>query len=133
MFHRCARRERGAAAVEMALILPVLLLLVGGIIDMGRAFMTQIVLTNAAREGTRAAVVMTTGTPGAAIRARAVAGATGTDTPTATVVPANGCVGATATTQVVVTITASFNWTFMDALPGTLPPSMTAQSVVGCK
>lgn len=133
MFHRCRRGERGAAAVEMALILPVLLLLVGGIIDMGRAFMTQILLTNAAREGTRAAVVMTTGTPGPAIRARAVAAATGTASPTATVVPANGCVGATSTTQVTVTVTANFDWTFLDALPGTLPPNMTAQSVVGCQ
>lgn len=45
--------ERGAAAVEFGLILPVLLLLVGGIIDFGIMYNRQIVLTNAARDGVR--------------------------------------------------------------------------------
>ena len=53
------RREfdHGAAAVELALILPVLILLLGGIIDFGLAFNAQISATHAAREGARAAVV----------------------------------------------------------------------------
>lgn len=51
------RRERGAAAVEFAIIFPVLFLLLAGIIDFGRAFFYQVQLANAAREGTRAAVV----------------------------------------------------------------------------
>jgi Flp pilus assembly protein TadG len=46
-------RDRGAAAVEFALLLPVLLLLVFGIIDFGRALNAQITLTQAAREGAR--------------------------------------------------------------------------------
>ena len=46
-------RERGAAAVEFALLLPVLLFLVFGIIDFGRALNAQITLTQAAREGAR--------------------------------------------------------------------------------
>ena len=45
--------DRGAAAVEFAIVLPVLLLLVVGIIDFGRAFNMQIALTQAAREGVR--------------------------------------------------------------------------------
>ena len=45
--------ERGAAAVEFALVLPLLLLLLGGIIDFGFALNTQISLTHAAREGVR--------------------------------------------------------------------------------
>ncbi len=49
--------DRGAAAVELALILPVLLLLIGGIVDFGRAFFAQIIITNAASEGARAGVV----------------------------------------------------------------------------
>ncbi len=49
------RRDRGAAAVEFALLLPVLLLLVFGLIDFGRALNAQITLTQAAREGARAA------------------------------------------------------------------------------
>jgi Flp pilus assembly protein TadG len=50
---RNARRERGAAAVEFALLLPLLLLLVFGLIDFGRALNAQITLTQAAREGAR--------------------------------------------------------------------------------
>jgi hypothetical protein len=51
---RRRRSERGAAAVEMALVLPVLLFLVFGIIDFGRMLNAQITLTEAAREGARA-------------------------------------------------------------------------------
>jgi Flp pilus assembly protein TadG len=45
--------ERGTALVEFALVLPLLLVLVMGIIDFGRAFQTVVTLTNAAREGAR--------------------------------------------------------------------------------
>lgn len=48
------RRERGAAAVEFALILPILLLLVMGTIDFARAYNTHISLSGGAREGARA-------------------------------------------------------------------------------
>ncbi|HET8614524.1 MAG TPA: TadE/TadG family type IV pilus assembly protein [Actinomycetales bacterium] len=44
----------GAVAVEFALVLPVLLMLVFGIIDFGRAYNAKISLTQAAREGARA-------------------------------------------------------------------------------
>jgi len=46
-------RDRGAAAVEFAIVLPLLLLLAFGIIDFGRALNAQITLTQAAREGAR--------------------------------------------------------------------------------
>ena len=46
-------RESGAAAVELALVLPILLVLVFGIIDFGRAYNAKISLTQAAREGAR--------------------------------------------------------------------------------
>jgi Flp pilus assembly protein TadG len=46
------KRKKGQALVEFALTLPLLLLLVFGVLDFGRAFKTKIVLTNAAREGT---------------------------------------------------------------------------------
>ena len=45
--------ERGAAAVEFAILLPVLLTLVLGTIEFGRAYNAQITLTNAARDGVR--------------------------------------------------------------------------------
>lgn len=47
------REERGAVAVEMALLLPVLVLLLLGIMEFGRAYNAQVTLTNAAREGVR--------------------------------------------------------------------------------
>ena len=49
-------RERGQAMVETALALPILLLLMVGIFEVGRAYETWQVLTNAAREGARMSV-----------------------------------------------------------------------------
>lgn len=51
------RSERGAAAVEFALILPVLVLLVVGILEFSRAYNAQLSITNAAREGARVMAV----------------------------------------------------------------------------
>ncbi len=51
------RRRTGVAAVEFALVVPVFLLLVFGIIEFGRAIMVQQILVNASREGARAAAV----------------------------------------------------------------------------
>src|SRR5947208_9921645 len=48
-------RGRGSVAVEFALPLPILLLIVFGIIDCGGALNAQITLTQAAREGARLA------------------------------------------------------------------------------
>lgn len=45
--------ERGAAAVEFALVLPILIVLVLGIVEFGRAFQVQSTLAAAAREGVR--------------------------------------------------------------------------------
>ena len=44
-------RARGQSAVELAVCLPLLLLMVVGLLDLGRAFNAYIVITNAAREG----------------------------------------------------------------------------------
>ena len=49
--------EDGAAAVEFALLLPLLVVLLFGFIQFGTAFNTRIQATNAAREAARAAVV----------------------------------------------------------------------------
>ncbi len=43
--------ERGASLVELALIAPVMMLLVFGVLDLTRAYRMQIRLENAAREG----------------------------------------------------------------------------------
>jgi len=49
--------ENGAAAVEFALLLPLLVLLLFGFIQFGTAFNARIQATNAAREAARLAVV----------------------------------------------------------------------------
>lgn len=51
------KSERGAELIEFALIFPILLLVVVGIIDFGFLFQRYEVLTNATREGARMAVL----------------------------------------------------------------------------
>jgi len=53
-------KTRGQALVELALLLPVLLLLVIGCIEFGRGFFLKNMAINAAREGARTAVVLST-------------------------------------------------------------------------
>lgn len=49
--------EQGQALLEFALVLPILLLLVFGIIEFGIIFFDNLVITQAAREGARVGVV----------------------------------------------------------------------------
>ncbi len=48
-----AARKKGQSMVEFALILPLLVLIIAGLFDLGRAFFASITITNAAREGAR--------------------------------------------------------------------------------
>lgn len=57
---RLIEEEHGAAIVEFALVLPILLLVLWGIVDIGRAFYTLNSLASALREGARTAAVMAT-------------------------------------------------------------------------
>lgn len=58
---RIRRSERGQALVEFALVTPVLLLLILGLVEFARAWNTQQVLTDAARETLRRSVVANPG------------------------------------------------------------------------
>jgi len=92
-------RDRGSAAVEFALLLPVLLLLIFGIIDFGRALNAQITLTQAAREGARLAAL---GYSTSAVTTRAQSAATGLSPVTVTVsssCPAGAGLGVDAVVQ----------------------------------
>ena len=51
------KNQRGAALLETAITLPLILLITVGIFEFGRAYQTWQVLTNAAREGARIAVL----------------------------------------------------------------------------
>ena len=129
MFLR-GRSERGAAAVEFALLLPILVILLGGIVDYGRYFFAQIQLANAAREGARAAIVQAD----PVARGNTAGGATpGWITmTTANVSPSTGCTGASPT-NVTVTTNATFRFFFVNFLPG-VPSSttITANATMGC-
>jgi len=56
------RDRAGQAMAEMAIVLPILVLLVMGIIEFGLAFRTHQIITNSAREGARVAVLPSTDT-----------------------------------------------------------------------
>jgi Flp pilus assembly protein TadG len=47
------KHKKGQSMVEFALVIPVMVLLIAGIFDLGRAFYAAITITNAAREGAR--------------------------------------------------------------------------------
>ena len=51
------RNQNGAAIVEFAVLLPLLILFVFGIIEFGTLLYDQQILTNASREGARAGIV----------------------------------------------------------------------------
>lgn len=54
---RFRKDERGAALLETAITIPLILLICVGIFEFGRAYQTSQVLTNAAREGARIAIL----------------------------------------------------------------------------
>ena len=51
------KNTRGQSITEFALILPFVLVLIGGVVDFGLAFFVGYVVENAAREGARRAAV----------------------------------------------------------------------------
>ena len=54
---RRSRRSRGQALAEFALVIPVLIVMLMGIFDLGRAIFAYNAITNAAREGARLGIV----------------------------------------------------------------------------
>jgi Flp pilus assembly protein TadG len=62
--------ERGQSLIETTLVFPLLLLVMIGIFEFGRAFQTWEVLTNAAREGARVAILPNQPAGAAQTRAR---------------------------------------------------------------
>lgn len=57
MLRRSMKKERGASAVEFALLLPVFLAILFGVIEFGLALWRKQMLTNAVREGARVGIV----------------------------------------------------------------------------
>jgi Flp pilus assembly protein TadG len=114
--------------VEFAILLPLFLLVIGGIVDFGRAFFTQIELTNAAREGARAAVV-SSATPTQIQDRASAAGVPGMIT---TVV--STCPG----TNAEVRTSLAFQWIVLEPAlnlfngAGALPNPLSSKAVMKC-
>lgn len=57
LFKKLIKDKRGQAMVELALVLPILIILVFGITEFGRIFHSYLLITNASREGARFGIV----------------------------------------------------------------------------
>lgn len=102
-----AARQRGAlgqSTVEFALSVPLLLLLIFGIIDFGRALNVAVIVSNAAREGVRAGIARGATDDEIRAAARSIAGLSGTVNVTISPTQATRKSGDTLT----VTVSASF-------------------------
>jgi Flp pilus assembly protein TadG len=109
--------ERGAAAVEFALIMPVLIVMIFGMVDMGMAINAQAIVSNAAREGARAASFngadTTATTTGVTSAAKSLIGTAPTVTITCQTVGTTTtitCSSATAGDSVVVKVAYTYKW-----------------------
>jgi Flp pilus assembly protein TadG len=117
--------ERGAVAVEFAIIAPILVMLLLGIMEFGRAYNTQLTLTNAAREGVR--VMAIANDPAAAkTAAQSAAASVSTSIPVTDI---------TLSTQVCstgaqVTLTISYNLSTITGIAGPFP--MKGKGVMLC-
>ena len=117
--------ERGAVAVEFALLAPVLVMLLLGIMEFGRAYNAQVTLSSAAREGVR---VMAINNNATAARTAAKNSATAlkpvlTDT-NITITPA------TCTTGTQVTLKITYSLSTMTGIAG--PFTMEGRGVMLC-
>jgi Flp pilus assembly protein TadG len=126
---RRLRDERGASAVEFAFVLPLLVLLVFGIAEFGRAFQVQGTLSAAAREGVR---TMALQNDPAAARA-AVRGTAASLTPALTdsqiVITPAACPATGGTTNVRLTI--GYDLPFVTGLFG-MSVHLTGRGVMRC-
>ena len=129
------KREAGTSVVEMAIVLPLLLLLVFAIGDFGIAYTRWVSLTNAAREGARVGVVFRNpceaGTVESEIRTTVVdfADSSGLDGATIVTDIVGACLGTG--TQLTVTSTAPYNYLALPALAGFAPTiNLSARTVM---
>jgi Flp pilus assembly protein TadG len=129
------QRDRGAAAIEFALLFPLLMLIVFGTIDFGRALNAQITLTQAAREGARLDAL---GQPNVVSQTQAAATGLSPVDVTVTACP----LGTGPTGNAVVNVSYSFNFvTPIGAIAGLVggsgsldsPVMLTAQGVMPCE
>lgn len=123
MSNRRSKSERGAVAVEFAIVLPVFLLLVLGIVEFGRAFNIQVSLSEAAREAARYAAVHCTEAGYDADDAMAVAVSAAPSVPlnAGTDVDIQYTGDGTCASGNNVEVTVTYNTSYLTGLPGLVP------------
>ena len=120
--------ERGAAAVEFALVAPVLILLLLGIVEFSKVYNTQSTLSAAAREGAR---VMALSNDRTAATTAVRDAATGLALTAAQVqVTPNTCEGAATTDTVTVTVT--YHQLFVSGFMNGAGVDLTGEAVMRC-
>jgi Flp pilus assembly protein TadG len=135
MISRKRRAQSGTSTIEAVLVLPVMLLLVFAIAELGIAFTRSNSLTNAVREGARAGVVFRAPCDGALVRAQVMttvssfASSSGIDPATITTGVTGECAGTG--TQLIVDATVPYNFVALDSLAGLAPSlNLTARTVM---
>lgn len=111
---RAGAARRGTSTVEFALVAPVFLLFLMGILEFGRVMMVQNVLITAAREGARAAIISGATADSVEEKANDYAATCGVSGTTTTVDPADL---SDATTETPITVTVSVNFNDVSWLP----------------
>ena len=126
--------------MEFGLILPVLLLIIGGIVDFGIMYYKQILLSNAARDGVRQVVVnqATGGWTGLQIagRVQQAANPLGITTPTlfrnGTTTTTWYCQASGDSMTLTVTPSTPFDYTILKFVPGLPKPAIKGTATMTC-
>ena len=133
---RRSNRKRGQSMVEFALVLPIFMLVLSGILDFGFALYSRMTVISAAREGARAAIMVPDNTTivstaqAAAISAGAAAGLT-LSAPTVTCIGhSSDCHDAQAGDSVLVRVNFSYHSFFPLSFGAAFDLSSSVQMVI---
>jgi Flp pilus assembly protein TadG len=120
--------ERGAAAVEFALVAPVLILLLLGIMEFSKVYNSQSTLSAAAREGARV-MALTNDRTAATTAVRNAATGLGVTASQISVNPTT-CTGAAPTATI--TVTVRYHQPFVAGFMNGVGVDLTGQAVMRC-
>ena len=123
--------EIGAAAVEFALVVPILLLLLVGIIEFGRVYNAQIELTAAARQGVRVMAIQNSPSAAKTATEQAAPSLNPSLTDAQIAIVSSPVNTGLCTTGSTVTVTATYPLTFLTGMFGT-SITLTGKSVMKC-
>lgn len=125
---RFAHDRRGVAAVEFALVAPIFLLIIAGIIVFGFYFAIQVAVTEAASEGARLSVAGLTAAERSSLANQAAASVLNTYQPMLSASSATITAGPSTSNAALYTVTVSYPFT--NLLPVLVPLSATPTATV---